>query len=156
MFKPIAATLDEAIALYESRAFERYVNDSRAVTHYTPHMLQLLEFQEKMGREVPVVVGFATPTNYAETIVEVQNFQRWMITEPEKTRHYLDLCLQERLGALEFFRDFAAANGCEFACLFGGARTWGPRHLDAFGDVDRKFAEKVKDVFPYVLAPLWP
>lgn len=150
MFKPIANTLDEAIALYETRAYERYLNDSRAVTHYTPHMLQLLEFQEKMGRQVPVIVGFATPTNYAETIVEVQNFQRWMVTEPDKTRHYLDLCLQERLAALEFYREFAGKNGCEFVCLFGGARTWGPRHLDRFGDVDRIFAEKVKDVFPYV------
>jgi uroporphyrinogen-III decarboxylase len=150
MFKPIARTLDEAIALYETRAFEKYLNDSRAVTHYTPHMLQLLEFQEKMDRQVPVIVGFATPTNYAETIVEVQNFQRWMITEPVKTRHYLDLCLKERLEALEFYREFAAKKGCEFVCLFGGARTWGPKHLDQFGDVDRIFAEKVKDVFPYV------
>lgn len=150
MFKPIADTIDEAIALYETRAFEQHLNDSRAVTHYTPHMLQLLEFQEKMGRQVPVIVGFATPTNYAETIVEVQNFQRWMITEPVKTRHYLDLCLKERLEALEFYREFAAKNGCEFVCLFGGARTWGPRHLDQFGDVDRIFADKVKDVFPYV------
>jgi len=150
MFKPIARTLDEAIALYETRAYEKYVNDSRAVTHYTPHMLQLLEFQEKMDRQVPVIVGFATPTNYAETIVEVQNFQRWMITEPEKTRHYLELCLKERLESLEFYRDFAAKNGCQFVCLFGGARTWGPKHLDQFGYVDRIFAEKVKDVFPYV------
>lgn len=150
MFKPIADTIDQAIELYETRAFEKYLNDSRAVTHYTPHMLQLLEFQEKMDRQVPVIVGFATPTNYAETIVEVQNFQRWMITEPVKTRHYLDLCLKERLEALDFYRDFAGKNGCEFVCLFGGARTWGPRHLDQFGDVDRIFAEKVKDVFPYV------
>jgi len=150
MFKPIARTLDEAIALYETRSFEKYLDGSRPVTHYTPHMLQLLEFQEKMDREVPVIVGFATPTNYAETIVEVQNFQRWMITEPVKTRHYLDLCLKERLEALEFYREFAAKNGCEFVCLFGGARTWGPKHLDQFGDVDRLFAEKVKDVFPYV------
>jgi uroporphyrinogen-III decarboxylase len=103
-----------------------------------------------MDRQVPVIVGFATPTNYAETIVEVQNFQRWMITEPVKTRHYLDLCLKERLEALEFYREFAAKKGCEFVCLFGGARTWGPKHLDQFGDVDRIFAEKVKDVFPYV------
>ncbi len=83
MFKPIAATLDEAIALYESRAFERYVNDSRAVTHYTP-TCSSCSSSRKMGREVPVVVGFATPTNYAETIVEVQNFQRWMITDPRR------------------------------------------------------------------------
>lgn len=150
MFKPIAQTLDEAIALYESKAYEKYLGDSRAVTHYTPHMLQLLEFQEKMDRQVPIIVGFATPVNYAETIVEVQNFQRWMITEPEKTRHYLDLCLQERLAALEFYREFAAKNGCQFACLFGGARTWGPKHLDAFAGVETAFAEKAKDIFPYV------
>ena len=143
MFKPIAKTLDEAIALYETRAYERYVGDSRAVTHYTPHMLQLLEFQEKMDRQVPVIVGFATPINYAETIVEVQNFQRWMITEPEKTKHYLDLCLQERLGALEFYKEYAVKNGAQFCCLFGGARTWGPRHLDQFAAVDRMVSDKV-------------
>jgi uroporphyrinogen-III decarboxylase len=150
MFKPIAKTLDEAIALYETKAYERYIGDSRAVTHYTPHMLQLLEFQEKMGRQVPIIVGMATPTNYAETIVEVQNFQRWMVTEPEKTRHYLDLCLAERLAALDFYKEFAVKNGCCFCCLFGGARTWGPRHLAQFGDVDQVFAAKAKEVFPYV------
>jgi uroporphyrinogen-III decarboxylase len=150
MFRPIAATLDEAIAMYERKDYEKYLDGSRPVTHYTPHMLQLLEFQEKMDRQVPIIVGMATPTNYAETIVEVQNFQRWMVTEPEKTRHYLNLCLQERLGALEFYREFAAKNGAQFCCLFGGARTWGPKHLDKFGDVDRIFAAKCKDVFPYV------
>ena len=88
LFKPIATTLDEAIALYEQRTYEKYADGSRAVTHYTPHMLQLLEFQEKMDRQVPIIVGIGTPTNYAETIVEVQRFLRWMVTEPEeKVRH---------------------------------------------------------------------
>lgn len=151
MFKPLVETLDDAIALYETRAYEKYIDGSRPVTHYTPHMLQLLEFQEKMDRQVPVIVGAATPTNYAETIVEVQRFLKWMVTEPEsKVRHYLDLCLQERLGALEFYREFAARNGCQFFCGFGGARTWGPKHLDKFGDVDRIFIEKAGEIFPYV------
>lgn len=150
MFKPIADTLDEAIAMYENRTFEKYLDGSRPVTHYTPHMLQLLEFQERMDRVVPVVVGIATPTNYAETIVEVQNFLKWMVTEPEqKIRHYLDLCLKERLEALDFYAEFARAKGAEFCCAFGGARTWGPRHLDKFGDVDRLFIEKCKKIFPY-------
>jgi uroporphyrinogen-III decarboxylase len=150
LFKPIAKTLDEAIGLYETKAYERYVSDSRAVTHYTPHMLQLLEFQEKMGRQVPVIVGIGTPTNYAETVVEVQNFLKWMVTEPEsKIRYYLDLCLKERMASLEFYKEYAAGNGCEFCCLFGGARTWGPRHLDKFGDVDRIFAERAAEIFPY-------
>ncbi len=151
MFRPIASSLDEAIAMYEAKAYEKYIEGSRPATHYTPHMLQMLEFQEKMGRTVPVIVGFATPINYAETIVEVQNFQKWMITEPrEKVQHYLDLCLEERLSALEFYKQFAVGNGARFCCLFGGARTWGPRHLKMFGDVDRVFAERVKEVFPYV------
>jgi len=60
LFKPLVKTLDEAIALYEDRAFEKHLGDSRAVTHYTPHMLQLLEFQEKMDRVVPVIVGIGT------------------------------------------------------------------------------------------------
>ncbi len=151
LFKPLAKTLDEAIALYETRAFEKYLEGSRAVTHYTPHMLQLLEFQEKMDRLVPVIVGFATPSNYAETLVEVQQFVRWTITEPkEKVKHYLDLCLQERLEALDFYRDFAHKNGCEFVCLFGGARTWGPRQLAEFGYADERFVEKATKIFPYL------
>jgi len=151
LFKPIAETLDEAIELYESRAYEKYVEGSRAVTHYTPHMLQLLEFQEKMDRQVPVIVGAASPINFAETVVEVQRMVRWTITEPEdKVRHYLELCLQERLAALDFYRDVAKANGCEFFCIFGGARTWGPKQLEQFADVDRRFFEKVKEIFPYV------
>jgi uroporphyrinogen-III decarboxylase len=151
LFKPIATTLDEAIALYEQRTYEKYADGSRPVTHYTPHMLQLLEFQEKMGRQVPVIIGIATPTNYAETIVEVQRFLRWMVTEPaEKVRHYLDLCLQERLDALDFYAQYAAKNGAAFCCAWGGARTWGPEHLEKFGDVDRIFVEKAKEIFPYV------
>lgn len=151
LFKPLVETLDEAIALYENRAFEKHLADSRAVTHYTPHMLQLLEFQEKMDRQVPVIVGAASPINYAETIVEVQRLVRWTITEPEaKVQHYLDLCLAERLEALEFYRDVAAANGCQFFCVFGGARTWGPRQLEKFADVDRRFVDKARTIFPYV------
>jgi uroporphyrinogen-III decarboxylase len=151
LFKPIANTLDEAIAMYEQRVWEKYTAGSRPATHYTPHMLQLLEFQEKMDRQVPIVVGIATPTNYAETIVEVQNFLKWMVTEPEdKMRYYLDLCLKERLEALDFYAEFAARNGAVFCCAFGGARTWGPRHLDKFGDVDRIWVDKAKKIFPYL------
>lgn len=151
LFKPIASSLDEAIALYETRAYEKYGGDSRAVTHYTPHMLQLLEFQEKMDRQVPVIVGAGTPTNYAETIVEVQQFVKWMITEPEdKVRHYLNLCLKERLAALDFYAEYAAANGAEFFCAWGGARTWGPKQLEQFGEVDKIFVDKAKTIFPHV------
>jgi uroporphyrinogen-III decarboxylase len=150
LYKPIANTLDEAIALYESRAFEKNLDGSRPVTHYTPHMLQLLEFQEKMGRVVPVIVGAATPSNYAETIVEVQQFVKWTITEPKsKMHHYMQLCLDERLEALEFYREFAAKNGAEFFCAWGGARTWGPRQMAEFGDYDRKFVEKAGKIFPH-------
>lgn len=150
MFKPLAETLDEAIALYEERTFEKYLPGSRPVTHYTPHMLQLLEFQEKMDRQVPIIIGIATPTNYAETLVEVQRFLKWMVTEPqEKVAHYLNLCLEERLEALEYYREVAVGNGAVFCCLFGGARTWGPKHLDLFGDVDRLFVEKATSMFPY-------
>jgi len=151
LFKPIAKTLDEAIAMYEQRTFEKYVTGSRPETHYTPHMLQLLEFQEKMDRQVPVIVGIGTPTNYAETIVEVQNFLKWMVTEPEdKIRHYLDLCLQERLEALDYYAEYAAKNGARFCVGFGGARTWGPKHLEKFGDVDRIWVEKAAKIFPHV------
>ena len=136
LFKPIATTLDEAIALYEQRTYEKYADGSRPVTHYTPHMLQLLEFQEKMGRQEPIIVGIGTPTNYAETIVEVQRFLRWMVTEPEeKVRHYLNLCLQERLDALDFYAEFAVKNGAVFCCAWGGARTCGP-HLHREGQAD--------------------
>ncbi len=152
LYKPLVNTLDEAIELYESKAYERHLQGSRPVTHYTPHMLQLLEFQEKMDRQVPIIVGAATPSNYVETIVEVQQFVKWMITEPKaKMHHYLQLALDERLAALDFYRDFAAKNGCEFFACFGGARTWGPKQLREFGDYDRKFVEKAKTIFPHVL-----
>lgn len=151
LFKPIAETLDQAIKLYEEKAYEKYLEDSRAATHYTPHMLQLLDFQEKMGRRVPVIVGAATPTNYAETIVEVQNFIKWLITEPkEKVKHYLELCLEERLEALEFYREYVYGHGCRFFCLWGGARTWGPKQLDEFYYVDEVFIKKASEIFPFV------
>lgn len=151
LFKPVAKTLDEAIALYEERAFEKYIGGSRAVTHYTPHMLQLLEFQERMDRAVPVIVSVATPSNFAETLVEVQQFVRWTITEPKaKVKHYLDLALAERLEALDFYAESAGKNGCQFMCLFGGARTWGPRQLADFGYCDEIFVEKAVKLFPYV------
>ncbi|MCC6860282.1 MAG: hypothetical protein IT158_17065 [Bryobacterales bacterium] len=150
LFKPLAKTLDEAIALYENRTFEKYLGDSRAVTHYHPHMLQLLEFQEKMDRVVPVIVGAASPSNYAETIVEVQQFVRWTITQPRKLKHYLDLALEERLKALDYYADAAYGNGCRFFGLFGGARTWGPRQLREFGYADQKYVEKAAKIFPYL------
>jgi uroporphyrinogen-III decarboxylase len=151
LFKPLVKTLDEAIALFEQRAYEKYVQGSRAETHYVPHLLQLLEFQEKMDRQVPIIVGIGTPTNFAETLVEVQRFLRWMVTEPEeRIRYYLDLCLQERLAGLNFYAETAVRNGAQFCCLFGGARTWGPQHLAKFGEVDRIFAEKAAQAFPYV------
>jgi uroporphyrinogen-III decarboxylase len=113
-------------------------------------MLQLLEFQEKMDRVVPVIVGIGSPSNLAEMIVEVQRFIRWTVTEPkEKVKHYLDLALQERLDALDFYAEFAAKNNCQFCCLFGGARTWGPKQLADFGYADERFAEKAARIFPY-------
>jgi uroporphyrinogen-III decarboxylase len=150
LFKPVAKTIDEAIELYESRAYERHLDGSRAVTHYTPHMLQLLEFQEKMDRIVPVIVGIATPSNYAETLVEVQQFVRWTVTEPKKVKRYLDLALEERLAALDFYAEVARAHGLHFVCLFGGARTWGPRQLREFGYADERFVQKAVKLFPYV------
>ncbi len=150
LFKPVAKTFDEVIGLYEQRIWEKHGAQSRAATHYTPHMQQLLEFQEKMDRQVPIIIGIGTPTNYAETLVEVQRFLRWMVTEPEKkVAYYLDLCLKERLAALDFYAEYAAKTGGQFCCLFGGARTWGPQHLQKFGDVDRIFAEKAATIFPY-------
>jgi hypothetical protein len=151
LFKPIAHSLDEAIALYESKAYLKYLDGSRAVTHYTPHMLQLLEFQEKMDRVVPIIVGAATPTNYAETIVEVQNFVKWTITDKAKVRHYLELALEERLAALDFYRDWGYANGLRFFAIFGGARTWGPKQLDEFHDIDERFAAKARSIFSNIL-----
>jgi uroporphyrinogen-III decarboxylase len=151
LFKPVAHSLDEAIALYETKAYQKYLPGSRPVTHYTPHMLQLLEFQEKMDRAVPIIVGLATPTNYAETVVEVQKFVKWTVTESkEKVHHYLKLCTEERLAALDFYRDFAVKNGAEFMCAFGGARTWGPRQLAEFGDYDRVFIDKARKTFKHV------
>lgn len=152
LFKPLATTLDDAIALYESRAYERHRDGSRWATHYTQHLRQLLEFQEKMDGAVPVIVATPTPTHYAEMLVEVQRLGKWLITEPAAKLHrYLRLCLEERLAALDFYRDEAAARGCRFFCCISGGRTWGPKHLAEFGEYDRPFVEKAARLFPHVI-----
>lgn len=152
LFKPLATTLDDAIALYESRAFERHRAGSRWATHYVPHLRQLLDFQEQMERLVPVIVAIPTPTYYAEMLVEVQRLGKWLITEPvAKLHRYLQLCLEERLAALDFFHDTAVGNGCRFVCCVSGGRTWGPRHLAEFAEYDRQFVVKAAGLFPHVI-----
>ena len=107
-------------------------------------MLQLLEFQEKMDRQVPVIVGIATPTNYAETVVEVQNFLKWMVTEPEdKIRYYLDLCLKERLEALDFYAEFARVLAPR-GRLFHYTGT--PNRLSRGRDLPREVATRLRHV----------
>ncbi|MCF7707879.1 MAG: hypothetical protein K9N52_03150 [Verrucomicrobia bacterium] len=150
LFHPLTNSLDEAIALFEDKVYTRYMDSSRAASHFTPHILQLLEFQEKMDRTVPVIVGCATPSNHAEAVVGVENFVKWLITEDKaKMKHYMDLVTEERLGALDFYNEFFINNGAEFFCMWGGARTWGPRQLDEFGYADRAFVDKACKLFKY-------
>ncbi|MEM3677186.1 MAG: uroporphyrinogen decarboxylase family protein [Candidatus Bathyarchaeia archaeon] len=151
VFKPAATTLDDAIRLFQERVWERY--GSGHAEYFVEHCRQLLEFQRKMNNMVPVITGAATPSNHAETVVEVQRFIKWTVKEPKQKMHdYMDLVLQERLEALDTYRDFAAKNGCEFFCCWGGGRTWGPRQWSEFGEYDELFLEKVRRIFKN---PFW-
>lgn len=150
VFKPAATRLDDAIKLFQDRVWEKY-GYGHAAEYFIPHLQQLLEFQRGMNNSVPVITGAATPSNHAETTVEVQRFVKWMVTEPKQKMHdYMNLVLQERLEALDGYREFAAKNGCEFFCCWGGGRTWGPRHWDEFGEYDEIFVEKARRIFENV------
>lgn len=151
-YKPVVQTIDQALELLESRAYLRHLEGTRPVTHYTPHLVQLLEFQEKMGRVVPVIVGAPTPTRIAEALADAHQLTKWTLVEPAaKVHRYLQLCLDERLQALDFYRAIPAKNGCEFFCCFGGGSAWGPSQLAEFGGYDQRFVEKARSIFPYIL-----
>ena len=152
LYKPVAATLNEATKLFQEKVWERY-GYGRASSHYIPHCMQLLEFQKRMGNNVPVIVGAATPSNHAETVVGAERFLRWLVTEPkERIREYLALVTEERLAALDGYREFAYKNGCEFFCCWGGARSWSLKQLEDFGEYDEIFLEKVRRIFHH---PFW-
>lgn len=150
MYKPVATTLEEATHLFQERVWEKY-GFGRAGTEpggFVSHCGQLLEFQRKMKDTVPIIVGSASPSNHAESTVEVQRFLKWMITQPKQKIHdYLKLVLDERLGSLDGYRQFAAEQGCMFFCEWGGARTWGPKELAEFGEYDEIWMEKAKRIF---------
>jgi uroporphyrinogen-III decarboxylase len=152
LFKPVTTDLDEAISLFKNKVWEKY-GAGRAGDHFVPHVQQLAEFQEKMGGQVLVATGAASPSNHAETTVEVQNFIKWMVTEPkDKIHKYLELVTEERLGAIDGYKAFAADVGVKFFFCWGGARTWGPRQWEEFGKYDRIYAEKVAKTFEL---PIW-
>ena len=118
MFKPIAKTLDEAIALYETQGLREVhrrlaggdaLHPAHAATAGVP------------GEDGPAGAGHRRasprPPTTPRPSSRCRTSCKWMVTEPEdKIRHYLDLCLQERLAALEFYAEFAAKNGCQFCC----------------------------------------
>ena len=155
MYKPVATTLDDAMRLFQERVWEKY-GWGRAGTDpggFVSHCGQLLEFQRRMGNAVPIIVGSASPSNHAEATVEVQRFLKWMVTQPKQKIHdYLRLVLDERLSSLDGYRGFAAEKGCEFFCEWGGARTWGPKQLEEFGEYDEIWMEKAKRIFKF---PFW-
>ena len=151
VFKPVTTDLDEAISLFKNKVWEKY-GFGRAGDHFIPIIQGLIEFQNRTG-QVLVATGAASPSNHAETTVEVQNFIKWMVTEPkQKIHYYLELVTEERLGALDGYKAFAGDLGLKFFYLFGGARTWGPRQWDEFGKYDRMFGEKACSLFEL---PVW-
>jgi hypothetical protein len=148
VFHEVTKDFDEIIKVFEDKPWEKH-GLGRLASHYLPHFDQCLEFQHKMGDTVPVVIGLANPSNVAEWTVGVENFLRWTISQPkEKVHYYMELVTDFLLGAAESCRPYAQ-DGVEFCCVFGGARTWGPRQFEEFGIYDRIFAEKCADVFKY-------
>ncbi len=152
LFRPITKDLDELIAMFEGKVWEKN-GPGRAASHFVPHIQQLAEFQRKMGDTVPICTGAASPSNQAETIVEVQTFIGWLVTEPkDKLHHLFELVTEERCAAIDAYKEFAADFGVKFFCMWGGARTWGPRQLDEFAKYDAIYARKVAECFEY---PFW-
>ena len=147
VFKPVATTLDDAIKLFQEKVWEKY-GYGHAGDYFIPHCQQLLEFQNKMNKSIPVITGSATVSNHAETVVEVQRLVKWLITEPKQKLHdYFDLVLQERLSSLDGYKEFAAKLGCEFFCAWGGGRTWGPKQWQEFGEYEEIYLEKARRIF---------
>ncbi|NPV29872.1 MAG: hypothetical protein HPY58_09535 [Firmicutes bacterium] len=148
VFREVTKSLDEMIKVYESKPWQKY-GLGRLATHYLPHFDHMLEFQKKMNNTVPTILGIPNPSNLAEWAVGVENFLRWTVSEPKsKVHYYLELVTEYLLGSLEACRPYAEA-GIEFICVFGGARTWGPRQFEEFGIYDRIFAEKCASIFKY-------
>jgi uroporphyrinogen-III decarboxylase len=151
LFKPVTTDLDEAISIFKNKVWEKY-GFGRAGDHFVPLIQELADFQERSG-QVLVATGAASPSNHAETTVEVQNFIKWMVTEPkEKIHYYLELVTEERLGAIDGYKAFAADAGVKYFYGFGGARTWGPRQWEEFGKYDRMFVEHMAKTFEL---PVW-
>lgn len=150
VFKPVVTTLDDAIKLYQKRVWEKY-DAGHAGDYFVPHLQELLTFQNKMNRSIPVITGQATVSNHAETLVEVQRLIKWLITEPKQKLHdYFSLVLDERLAGLDAYKDFAAMKGCEFFVAWGGGRTWGPRQWKEFGEYEEIYLEKLSKIFKYI------
>jgi uroporphyrinogen-III decarboxylase len=90
VFKEITDDIDEAILIFENKPWKKY-GFGRAQTHFMPHLEQLLEFQEKMGYRVPLILTMGTPSNRAEMLVGVQNFIRCSVTDKDKVHRYMEL-----------------------------------------------------------------
>ena len=89
-----------------------YVDISHQIEHFIPKEQRAEHFLHRGDKD------YLLFKPVAKTLVEVQQFVRWTITEPKaKVKHYLDLALAERLAALDFYAEFAGKNGCRFcAC----------------------------------------
>ena len=143
----ITDNLDEAIKLLEQRPWDKY-GSGRLDSHWAPHFEQLLDFQKKMGNNIPIVLPIGNVSNIAETIVGVQHFIKWTVTEPRKLHYYLQLMAERLFDTIEQLADFARG-GVDYLCVFTGGRTWGPRQLEEFSIYDRIFINKAAKYFKY-------
>lgn len=148
VFKEPTDNLDDAIKLMESKPWVKY-GPGKGIEDWIQVMDMGLEFQQKMGNTVPMLCGLGSPSNVAELLMGVQHFVKALVTEPkEKIHYYMELVLEERLGAVAGM-DYFIDKGMNFCCLYGGARTWGPRQLEEFGKYDRIWAEAAAKKFKY-------
>lgn len=149
VFNEITHDLDEAIRIFESRPWEKY-GKGRLAEHWIPHFDQLLEFKKKTGGKVPIIFALGNPSNVCDWLLGVQNVIKWQITQPGKMHYLFELVTNYALDGLASCQ-FYADEGIEFACIFGGARTWGPRQIAEYGLYDRIYAEHAASMFKYVI-----
>jgi hypothetical protein len=147
-YKEIGYDLDGCIDLFTNlRPWDKY-GFGRFASNYMPNLEWCVEFSEKMGKSIPVALGFCAPSNAMEFIPGVQNFVKWTVTENKAKMHkYAELVTELYMTFPSNMKSYAD-RVVVTPCLFGGGRTWGPKQLEEFGKYDEMWVKEVVKYFP--------